>query len=85
MRLASTTALLCIIVGGCSLRADSASKRAIDGETAYKDHCTRCHVSIHTYSPRVMQTFVNHMRVRANLTKGEADAIARYLVGTKGN
>jgi hypothetical protein len=55
--------------------------RALDGEAAYKANCTRCHTSIHTYSARSMRTMISHMRVRANLTKDEADAIFRYMSG----
>jgi mono/diheme cytochrome c family protein len=57
------------------------AQRSLDGEAAYKANCTRCHTSIHTYSSRSMRTMINHMRVRANLTKDEADAIFRYMSG----
>ena len=57
------------------------AQRTIDGEAAYKANCTRCHTSIHTYSARSMRTMIIHMRVKANLTKDEADAIFRYMSG----
>jgi hypothetical protein len=57
-------------------------KPAIDGEDAYKAHCTRCHIAIHSYPPRTMATVMNHMRVRANLTGDEAKAILQYLLET---
>jgi hypothetical protein len=55
-------------------------KAAIDGEDAYKANCTLCHIAIHTYSPRTMATVMNHMRVRANMTGDESEAILKYLV-----
>jgi mono/diheme cytochrome c family protein len=63
---------------------DSSSKSAqppVDGDAAYKANCMRCHTAIHTYSARSMRTMILHMRVKANLTKDEADAIFRYLSG----
>jgi hypothetical protein len=56
-------------------------KATIDGEDAYKANCTRCHIAIHTYSPRTMATVMNHMRVRANMTGDESEAILKYLIG----
>ena len=56
-------------------------KHGIDGEAAYKANCTRCHIAIHTYSARSERTMISHMRVRANLTKDEADAIFHYMEG----
>ena len=63
------------------------TKPALDGELMYKNHCTRCHETIRTYSPRSMRTMVTHMRVRATLTKPEAQAIFKYLADdqTAGN
>ena len=57
------------------------AQRSIDGEAEYKANCTRCHMAIHTYSARSERTMISHMRVRANLTKDEADAIFRYMSG----
>jgi mono/diheme cytochrome c family protein len=57
------------------------AQRSIDGEAAYKANCTRCHMAIHTYSARSERTMMSHMRVRANLTKDEADAIFQYMSG----
>ena len=51
----------------------------IDPDDAYKNNCMRCHTSTQQYSPRITKTIVMHMRVRANLTEEEAQAILRYL------
>ncbi len=52
-----------------------------DGETLYKENCTRCHITLRTLSARSMRTAMLHMRVKANLTQDETDAIYQYLVG----
>jgi hypothetical protein len=51
----------------------------IDPDEAYKNNCMRCHTSTQQYSPRKTKTIVMHMRVRANLTQDEAEAILKYL------
>ena len=54
-------------------------RHPIDPDDAYKNNCMRCHTSTQQYSPRKTQTIVMHMRVRANLTQEEAEAILKYL------
>jgi hypothetical protein len=39
----------------------------------------RCHSAVRGYSPRMTKTIVNHMRVRADMTAEEAQAILQYL------
>ena len=51
----------------------------IDPDDAYKNNCLRCHTSTQQYSLRKTKTVVMHMRVRANLTQEEAEAILHYL------
>ena len=48
-------------------------------DEAYKDNCTRCHTEVPKMGPRRTRTVMNHMRVRANLTRDEAEAIYEYL------
>ena len=55
------------------------TRRQIDPDEAYKNNCMRCHTSTQQYSPRMTKTIVMHMRVRANLTQQEAQAILKYL------
>jgi hypothetical protein len=55
------------------------TRRQIDPDEAYKNNCVRCHTSTQQYSPRITKTIVMHMRVRADLTQEEAEAIFRYL------
>ena len=74
---------LCLIAGSAAiplLAGDSASM--LDGEQVYHDNCTRCHIAIHTFSPRMMATVTHHMQIRAMLTHGEQRAVLEYLLET---
>ena len=53
--------------------------RTPDGEAAYKTNCTRCHNTPPSLTARQTRVVVSHMRVRANLTATDANAILRYL------
>jgi hypothetical protein len=48
-------------------------------DAAYKSNCTRCHAEIPKMDARRTKTIVQHMRVRADLTRDEAEAILEYL------
>lgn len=52
---------------------------AMDGDQAYKANCARCHQAPRKFSPRRTATIMRHMRVRANLTEDETEAILIYL------
>jgi len=49
------------------------------GDDAYKQNCTRCHSEVPKLDPPRTNTIMRHMRVRANLTKDEAQGILDYL------
>ncbi len=51
-----------------------------DGELVYRNNCTRCHTTIHVFSPRMMATVVRHMQVKAGLTTSERGAVLEYLL-----
>ncbi len=51
----------------------------LSGDDAYKQNCTRCHSEVPPVSTRRTKTIVRHMRVRANITAEEAQAILQYL------
>lgn len=55
------------------------TQTAINPDQAYKANCTRCHAEVPLVVTRRTQTILRHMRVRANLTKDEAQAIIEYL------
>ena len=70
-------ALLCLCA--VPVFAKPHSKKVIDPDVAYRNNCMRCHSEVRGYSPRMTKTIVNHMRVRANMTAEEAQAILQYL------
>jgi len=51
----------------------------VSADDAYKQNCTRCHSEVPPVSARRTKTIVRHMRVRANITAEEAQAILQYL------
>ena len=48
-------------------------------DKAYKSNCTRCHSEVPKLGTGRTTTIVRHMRVRANLTSDEAEAILEYM------
>ncbi len=49
------------------------------GDQVYKSNCTRCHIALRTYPEKMSRSIVRHMRIKAGLTKPEADAVLAYL------
>ncbi len=60
-------------------KAQEEQAKRVDGDTAYKANCARCHAAPAKFSERQTATIMRHMRVRANLTEGETAAILKYL------
>jgi cytochrome c5 len=58
---------------------DSHPPANLSGDDAYKQNCTRCHSEVPPLNARRTRTIVRHMRVRANITAEEAEAILQYL------
>ncbi len=58
---------------------DAKNHSAVDPDDAYKNNCMRCHSGTPNYSPRMTETILMHMRVRANLPQDQAEAILQYL------
>lgn len=52
---------------------------AVDPDQAYKANCSRCHLAPRKFPEGKIATIMRRMRVRANLTDKEAEAILRYL------
>jgi cytochrome c5 len=50
-----------------------------DGQKVFDQNCSRCHNTPQGFSPRITGTVVRHMRVRAELSKEDADAVLRFL------
>lgn len=55
-----------------------------EGEQVYKTNCNRCHITIRTYPEKMSRSIVRHMRIKAGLTKPEADAVLEYLTQNSG-
>jgi len=55
------------------------SDKSSDGEEVYKTNCTRCHNTPPSLNERQTRVVVAHMRVRANLTERDANAVLHYL------
>ena len=73
------TCLLLCLTALPDFAADNTKKSTVDPDDAYKNNCMRCHSAVRQYSPRMTATIVMHMRVRANMTEEETQAILQYL------
>jgi mono/diheme cytochrome c family protein len=61
-----------------SSTAQSAAIRD-EGEKRFRTNCGRCHMAPHKFPPRMMATFVRHMRVRALITDEDMRYILAYM------
>jgi len=50
-----------------------------DGALKFQQNCSRCHKAPEGFSARISGTIVRHMRVRASLSKQDAEAILHFL------
>jgi len=50
-----------------------------DGEQVFLQNCSRCHNTPDGFSPRISGSIVRHMRVRANLSEKDAQAVLRFF------
>jgi mono/diheme cytochrome c family protein len=50
-----------------------------EGAKKFEENCSRCHNAPEGFSPRISGTIVRHMRVRASLSKKDAEAILKFL------
>jgi mono/diheme cytochrome c family protein len=50
-----------------------------EGEKRFHTNCGRCHMAPHKFPPRMMATFVRHMRVRALITDEDMRYILAYM------
>lgn len=51
----------------------------LEGEKRFRTNCGRCHQPPHKYPPRMMATFIRHMRVRALITDEDMRLILKYM------
>jgi mono/diheme cytochrome c family protein len=50
-----------------------------EGERVFKQNCARCHNSPNGFSSRITGTIVRHMRVRANLSSHDEQALLKFF------
>ncbi|QHS51748.1 cytochrome c [Edaphobacter sp. 12200R-103] len=53
--------------------------RMNEGERVFMQNCSRCHNPPDGFSPRIAGSIVRHMRVRANLSERDAQALLRFF------
>jgi len=58
---------------------DAHAARQRDGNDVFAANCSRCHNAPESFSPRISGTILRHMRVRANLSKEDEQAVLRFL------
>jgi cytochrome c5 len=49
------------------------------GQQVFAENCSRCHNAPEGFSPRISGTIARHMRVRANLSNEDYQALRRFL------
>lgn len=49
------------------------------GQQVFAENCSRCHNAPEGFSPRISGTIARHMRVRANLSDDDYQALRRFL------
>jgi cytochrome c5 len=50
-----------------------------EGERVFQQECSRCHNPPDGFSPRISGTILQHMRVRASLSKHDEEELLRFL------
>ena len=50
-----------------------------EGTRIFNQNCSRCHNAPEGFSPRISGTIIQHMRVRASLSKHDEEELLRFL------
>ena len=50
-----------------------------DGDTVFRQNCTRCHNAPEAFPHQVTTAIVRHMRVRANLSEEDTRALLKFF------
>jgi mono/diheme cytochrome c family protein len=65
---------------GKSHSATQTSQQQIgEGSRIFQQNCSRCHNTPEGFSPSISGTVVQHMRVRASLSKHDEEELLRFL------
>ena len=59
--------------------APNSGQNAESGGRVFAQNCSRCHATPDGFAPRISGTVVMHMRVRAALSRDDAQALLRFL------
>jgi cytochrome c5 len=59
--------------------AQSPELAADAGEKVFADNCSRCHIPPMTLSQRVTGTVIEHMRVRARMSRKDQQLLLKFL------
>lgn len=57
----------------------SATQYHSEGERVFAQNCSRCHNPPEAFSPRVSGTIARHMRVRAQISARDEQALLQFL------
>jgi mono/diheme cytochrome c family protein len=49
------------------------------GQRVFKENCSRCHNAPQGFPPSISGTVAKHMRIRANLSEADYQALLRFL------
>lgn len=60
-------------------RTQAQLQQSADGGRVFVQNCSRCHNAPEGFSPRISGSIVRHMRVRANLSEKDVEAILRFF------
>ena len=62
-----------------STAKQTSSHKQTEGERIFVQNCARCHTPPDGFSPRISNTVVLHMRVRASLSDHDIQELKRYF------
>jgi|HubBroStandDraft_6_1064221.scaffolds.fasta_scaffold21925_6 hypothetical protein len=60
-------------------QATTPNSQASEGAKKFEENCSRCHNAPEGFSSRISGTVVRHMRVRASLSRKDAEVILKFL------
>jgi cytochrome c5 len=61
------------------IAAQSQPQHEDDGARIFHQNCSRCHNTPEGFSPRISGTVLQHMRVRASLSKEDEEQLLHFL------
>jgi mono/diheme cytochrome c family protein len=59
--------------------AQASPQHEDDGQRIFEQNCSRCHNAPEGFSPSISGTIVRHMRVRASLSKHDAEELLHFF------